>query len=135
VTIAQALGGVFPAMIILAVVATMFVTTEYRRGLIGLTLAACPRRGRVLAAKAGVIGLIAFAAGLAGAAVAVPLGQRAMRSHGAYVWPVSAVTEVRVIAGTAAAIALCAVLAVAVGTIMRRGAAAVAAVIALIVVP
>jgi ABC-type transport system involved in multi-copper enzyme maturation permease subunit len=39
------------------------------------------------------------------------------------------------IVGTAAALALCAVLAVAIGTVARRGAAAVAAVIALIAAP
>ena len=44
----------------------MFITAEYRRGLIRTTLAASPRRGRVLAAKAIVIGAVTFAAGLAG---------------------------------------------------------------------
>ena len=47
----------------------------------------------------------------------------------------TAVTELRMIVGTAAALAVCAVLAVAIGTIARRGAAAVAAVIALIAAP
>jgi hypothetical protein len=135
VTVAQTLAGLFVALMILTVVGTVFVTAEYRRGLIRVTLAACPRRGRVLAAKAVVTGLVAFAAGLAGTAVAVPLGQRVLRAHGAYVWPVTAVTQWRVIVGTAAVVALCAVLAVAVGTLLRRGAAAVAAVSALIVVP
>ncbi|HEX8005319.1 MAG TPA: ABC transporter permease subunit [Trebonia sp.] len=135
VTLAPTLIGTFVALIVLAVVGTMFVTTEYRRGLIRVTLAACPRRGRVLAAKAAVVGLVAFAAGLAGTAVAVPLGQRMLRSHGVYISPVTTLTEVRVIIGTAAAIAVCAVLAVAIGTVLRRGAAAVAAVFALIVVP
>jgi ABC-type transport system involved in multi-copper enzyme maturation permease subunit len=134
-TLAQTLGGVFVALIILAVVSAMFITAEYRRGLIRVTLAACPRRGRVLAAKASVIGLAAFAAGLAGAAVAVPLGQRTLRSHGVYLPPVTALTEARVIIGVAAAIAVCAVLAVAIGTMLRRGAAAVAAVFTLIAVP
>ena len=72
VTLAQTLAGVFVALFILAVIGAMFMTAEYRRGLIRVTLSACPRRGRVLAAKACVIGLVAFAAGLAGAAVAVP---------------------------------------------------------------
>ncbi len=135
VTIAQTLGGVFVALIILAVVGAMFITAEYRRGLIRVTLAACPRRGRMLAAKAVVIGLVAFAVGLAGASVAVPFGQRVLLSHGAYVWPVTTLTEWRVIVGTAAVIALCTVLALAIGTVLRRGAAAVAAVIALIAVP
>jgi ABC-type transport system involved in multi-copper enzyme maturation permease subunit len=135
VTLAQTLIGTFVALIVLAVVGAMFVTTEYRRGLIRVTLAACPRRGRVLAAKAAVIGLVAFVAGLAGTAVVVPLGQRMMRSHGVYIPPMATLTEVRVIIGTAAAIAVCAVLAVAIGTVLRRGAAAVAAVFALIIVP
>jgi ABC-type transport system involved in multi-copper enzyme maturation permease subunit len=135
VTIEQTLIGTFVALIVLAVVGAMFVTTEYRRGLIRVTLAACPWRGRVLAAKAAVIGLVAFAAGLAGTAVVVPLGQRMMRSHGVYISPMTTLTEVRVIIGTAAAIAVCAVLAVAIGATARRGAAAVAAVFALIIVP
>jgi hypothetical protein len=134
-TLAQTLGGLFVALIILVVVGAMFITAEYRRGLIRVTLAACPRRGRVLAAKASVIGLVAFAAGLAGAAVAVPFGQRVLRSNGVYLPPVTAATQARVIVGTAAALALCAVLAVAIGTLARRGAAAVAAAITLIAVP
>jgi ABC-type transport system involved in multi-copper enzyme maturation permease subunit len=134
-TLAQSLVGVFIALIILAVVGAMFVTAEYRRGLIRVTLAASPRRGRVLAAKATVTGLVAFAAGLAGAAIAVPLGQRVMGSSGIYLPPVTGLTEARMIVGTAAALAACAVLAVAIGTVARRGAAAVAAVVTLIVVP
>jgi ABC-type transport system involved in multi-copper enzyme maturation permease subunit len=134
-TPAQTLAGAFIALIILAVVGAMVITAEYRRGLIRVTLAACPRRGRVLAAKAAVTGLVAFAAALAGTAVAVPAGQRVLRSHGVYLPPMTAVTELRMIVGTAAALAVCAVLAVAIGTIARRGAAAVAAVIALIAAP
>jgi ABC-type transport system involved in multi-copper enzyme maturation permease subunit len=134
-TLEQTLGGVFVALVILAVIGAMFITAEYRRGLIRVTLAASPRRGRVLAAKAIVVGAIAFAAGLAGTAVAVPAGQWVLRDHGVYLPPVTTVTELRVIVGTAAVIAVCAVLAVAIGTIVRRGAAAVAAVVALIAVP
>jgi ABC-type transport system involved in multi-copper enzyme maturation permease subunit len=134
-TLEQTLSGVFVALAILAVVGAMFIAAEYRRGLIRVTLAACPRRGRVLTAKALVVGVVAFAAGLAGTVVAVPVGQRMLRDHGVYLPPVTALTQARVIVGTAAVIAVCAVLAVAIGTIVRRGAAAVAAVIALIAVP
>lgn len=134
-TLSQALGGVFVALIILAVVGAMFITAEYRRGLIRVTLAACPHRGRVLAAKAAVIGIVAFAAGLAGTAVAVPLGQSELRSNGVYLPPLTGLSELRVIVGVAAALALCAILALAIGTVVRRGAVAVSAVIALIAVP
>lgn len=134
-TIAQTLLGVFVALILLAVVAAMFVTAEYRRGLIRVTFAASPRRDRVLAAKAIVIAAVTFTAGLAGAAVAVIFGQQTLRGHGDYIWPVSPLTELRVIAGTAAAIAVCAVIAVAIGAVLRRGAAAVSVVVTLIVLP
>jgi ABC-type transport system involved in multi-copper enzyme maturation permease subunit len=134
-TIAQTLLGLFVGLILLAVVAAMFMTAEYRRGLIRVTLAASPQRGRALAAKVVVIGAVTFAAGLAGVAVAVLFGRRALRAHGVYVWPVTSLTELRVIVGTAAALAVCSVIAVAIGTVLRRGAAAVATIITLIVLP
>ena len=135
VTPAQTLAGAFIALIILAVVGAMFITAEYRHRLIRVTLAACPRRGRVLAAKTVVTGLVAFAVALAGTAVAVPAGQRVLRSHGVYLPPLTALAEARMIVGTAAALAVCAVLAVAIGTVARRGTAAIAGVTALIVAP
>jgi ABC-type transport system involved in multi-copper enzyme maturation permease subunit len=117
------------------VVAVMFITAEYRRGLIRVTLAASPRRGRVLAAKAVVIAAVAFAAGLAAAVVAVPLGEHLMRAAGMYVYPVTTLTLARVAAGTAALLAVAAVFALAVGTILRRSAVAVTVVVASIVIP
>ena len=135
VTIAQTLIGVFAGLIVMVVVGVMFMTAEYRRGLIRVTLAATPRRGRVLAAKAVVIGAVTFAAGLVASAIVVTLGQRVLRGNGVYVWPVTALTEVRVIVGTAAVLAAAAVIALAIGTVLRRSAAAVAAVIVVIVLP
>jgi hypothetical protein len=89
----------------------------------------------VLAAKAVVIAAVTFVAGLVSSAIVVTLGQRMLRSRGVYVWPVTALTEARVIVGTAAVLAVAAVIALAIGTIARRGAAAVAAVIVVIVLP
>ncbi|HEY3087362.1 MAG TPA: ABC transporter permease subunit [Jatrophihabitantaceae bacterium] len=131
----RTLVGTFAGLIALIVVAALFITAEYRRGLIRTTLAASPRRGRVLAAKAVVVGAVAFVAGLAAAAVAIPLGQHVLRSNGNYIYPVSASTEVRMIVGTAALLAVTAIAALAVGTMLRRGAGAVAAVIVAVVLP
>jgi ABC-type transport system involved in multi-copper enzyme maturation permease subunit len=133
--LAETLTGAFAGLIALAVVAAMFVGAEYQRGLIAVTLAAAPRRGQVLAAKAIVIGAVTFAAGLAGAAVAIPVGTRALHAHGAFVAPASVLTQVRVVAGTAALLAVTAVLALALATVLRRGADAVTAVVAGIVLP
>jgi ABC-type transport system involved in multi-copper enzyme maturation permease subunit len=133
--LAETLTGAFAGLIALAVMAAMFVGAEYQRGLIAVTLAASPRRGQVLAAKAIVIGAVTFAAGLAGAAVAVLVGKRVLHAHGAFVAPASVLTQVRVVAGTAALLAVTAVLALALGSVLRRGADAVTAVIAGIVLP
>jgi ABC-type transport system involved in multi-copper enzyme maturation permease subunit len=129
------LTGLFIGLIVVTVVGTMFITGEYRRGLIHTTLAASPRRGQVLAAKAIVIGLVTFVIGLVAAAIAVALGQHLLYADGNYVLPMSWVTGLRVAAGSAALLALAAVLALALGTILRRGAGPVTAVIALLVVP
>jgi ABC-type transport system involved in multi-copper enzyme maturation permease subunit len=135
VTIAQTLIGVFAGLIVVAVVGVLFMTAEYRRGLIRVTLAATPRRGRVLAAKAVVIGAVTFAAGLVAAAIVVTLGQRVLRGNGVYVWPATALSEVRVIVGTAAVLAVASVIALAIATVLRRSAAAVATVIVVLVLP
>jgi ABC-type transport system involved in multi-copper enzyme maturation permease subunit len=127
-------AGAFAGLIVVIVVGAMFITAEYRRGLIRTTLAAAPARGRVLAAKAVVIGPVTFVAGVIGAAPVIPVGASLLRSHGNYVFPMSALTEVRLVAGTAALLAVTAVLALAAGTILRHAAGAITAVIALTVV-
>jgi ABC-type transport system involved in multi-copper enzyme maturation permease subunit len=129
------LTGAFAGLIVVIVVGTMFMTAEYRRGLIRVTLAASPWRGQVLAAKAMVVGSVTFAAALPGAAAAVLLGERLMRGNGMYVFPAGALSLVRVVAGTAALLAVAAVLALALGAILRHGAGPVTAVIAAMVLP
>ena len=134
-TIEEHLIGTFAGLIAVVVVAGMFMTAEYRRGLIRLTLAASPRRGQVLAAKAVVVALASFATGLVAAVISVVIGTRMDHSQGMLVLPVSLLTEVRVIAGTAALVAVAAVLALALGTMLRRSAAAVTAAIVVVVLP
>ena len=129
------LVGAFAGLIAVVVVGTMFITAEYRRGLIRTTFAASPRRGRVLAAKAIVIGSVTFAATLVAAVIAVPLSSRLLRGNGNYLYPVTTLTEVRLVVGTAAMLAVAAVLALAIGALLRRGAIAVTVVIVAIVLP
>ncbi len=131
----RTLIGAFIGLIVLAVVATLFITGEYRRGLIRSTFAASPHRGRVLAAKAVVIGAVVFVAGLIGAGIALPLGEHRLRANGNAIYPAGTGTELRAVIGTAALLAVAAVFALALGTIMRRSAMAVTAVIVMIVLP
>jgi len=127
---------------LLAVIAlgALFMTAEYRRGLIRTTFAASPRRGRVLAAKAIVIGLVTFAAGLAGAAVALPVAEDKLRSGGwassVYpAWSLTSAPGLQIVVGTAGLLAVAAILALSAGAVLRRSAGAIAAVVVLLIVP
>lgn len=134
-TVSSALVGAFAGLIAAVVVGAMFMTSEYRRGLIRTTLTASPRRGRVLAAKALVLGAVTFLVGLVAGAVAVPVVSSLERSRGLYVIDVPLLSMLRVIGGTAALLAVAAVFALAVGCIVRRSAPAVAVVILAVVLP
>jgi ABC-type transport system involved in multi-copper enzyme maturation permease subunit len=133
--ISQTLDGAFAGLIAAIVVAAMFFTAEYRRGLIQTTLAARPARGQVLAAKAVVIGAVTFAGALIGCAIAVPVADHLLRGNGNVVDPVPLLTWLRVVIGTAAVFALAAVLALGLGAIFRHGATAVTAAIVLVILP
>ncbi|MFB4278744.1 ABC transporter permease subunit [Nonomuraea sp. MTCD27] len=134
-TIERTLTGTLVALIVVIVVAVLFVTAEYRRGLIRTTLLASPRRGRVLVAKASVVGAATFVAGLAATAVTLPVARGILRGNGIFTLPVSTLTEVRVIAGVAALLAVAAILALALGALFRRSSMAVIVAILALVVP
>ncbi len=134
-TVEGALTGTFAGLIVLIVLGSMFVSTEYRRGLIRTTLAASPHRGRVLAAKALVLGGVTFVVGLVGSALAFLIVNKIRRSNGVPVQQVATGTEVRVVVGTAVVLALSAVFALAAGAVFRRGAGAVVTAIVLLVLP
>ena len=127
--------GLLVALIVLTVVATMFITVEYRRGLIRTTLTATPQRGSVLAAKAVVIAAVGFAVGALAAAVGSPLGEHVLDANGNYIFPASALTKVQIVAGAGALLALTAVAVLALGTILRKSAAAITTGIVVFVFP
>jgi ABC-type transport system involved in multi-copper enzyme maturation permease subunit len=127
--------GTFFALIAMVIVGAMFITAEYRRGLIRTTLTVSPRRARVLAAKAIVLAAVTFTVGLIGTAVALPAGESKFRHGGYWIPPLPDAATARMIVGTAAVMAVASVLALALGVIVRRGVAAVSTVIVLIVLP
>lgn len=129
------LAGTFAALIAVIVVGALFITDEYRNNMIHVTLAASPGRSRVLVAKAIVLWSATFAAGLAGAILATPLGERLARGNGVYIFPVSSWTELRVALGTAALLATASVLSLSVGAILRHSAGTVTTVIVAVVLP
>jgi ABC-type transport system involved in multi-copper enzyme maturation permease subunit len=135
VTVAQTLVGTFVGLIVVVVIGVLLVTAEYRRGLIRTTLAACPRRVQVLAAKAVVVGAVAFGAGLAAASTVVLLGPGVLRGNGVYVHAASASTELRIVVGTAALLGVAAILAVGLGALLRRSVTAISTAVLVIVLP
>ncbi len=129
------LFGLVVALILLIVIGTMFITSEYRRGLIRTTFTATPDRGRVLAAKAVVIGGVGFAVGALASAAAIPIGEHVMSANGNYIFPAASLTVARVIAGSGALVALTAVAVLGIGTILRRSAGAILAGVVIFVLP
>src|SRR5260370_25329594 len=81
------------------------------------------------------MGVGAYVSVMAAAAVCVPLVEWVLRATGFDIFLVPPLTELRVVAGTAALLAVAAVLALAVGTMLRSSAAAVTTVIVAIVLP
>ncbi len=92
-TLSLLVGGTF-GLIAIIVLATLFITSEYRRGLIRTTFSASPRRGRILAAKAVVIGSVTFVAASIATAVAAAVSRHVLPANGNYVFPLGAATEV-----------------------------------------
>ncbi|MEU4219359.1 hypothetical protein [Actinoplanes sp. NPDC026623] len=134
------LFGVIAGLMALIAISVLFATSEYRRGMIRTTFLASPRRGRVLAAKAIVLGGVTYLIGLAAAVTAFLITQPVLREHG-FAPPAFAKesltdpTVIRTLLLTAAFMAGVAVFSLAVGTIMRRSAAAITTVIVLVILP
>ena len=125
-------GGALGSLVF-AVLGVLVMTSEYSSGTIRATLAASPRRPLVLAAKASVFGVVAlitgelatFAGFLAGAAFV----------HGGVPHPeLSQPAVLRAVALSGAYLALIGLIGLALGVIVRHGAAAIATVVALLFV-
>lgn len=132
--------GVFIGILPVIAVSVLFMTAEYRSGMVATSLAATSRRGRLLAAKSLVIGIVTLAAGLIGSVLSHVVAQPILRTNGFEPpsFPSVSLTDgpvIRAIVGTAVVVALIAVLSLALATVVRRSAAAIAVTVLLIVLP
>ncbi len=134
-TIERTLIGTFAGMIGVIVVAVLFGAAGSQQRLIGVTLRPSMWRSHALEAKAIVIGTGSFIAAVAAAIVVVSLGKRILRANGAEILPVSWLTELRIIVGTAALLAVAAVFALALRVLFRHSVPAVITAIAVLVLP
>jgi hypothetical protein len=133
------LSGVQVGMLAVAALGALFITAEFRRGMIRTTFAACPSRGRVLAAKAIVLGGATFSAGLIASVVSFLIWQanlrRTSRTPGLPELSLANLTVLRAVVGAAVLLALVAVLSLAVATIVRHTAVAIPLVLLPLLVP
>jgi hypothetical protein len=135
----DSLIGVQIALMAVVAVGVLFMTSEYKTGVIRTTFTVSPRRGRTLAAKAAVLGVTVFVTGLVASLAALFGSQPLWRSSGfappAYPHPSLLDGPVlRAVVGTAVFLALIAVFSLGVGTILRRTAGAIVGVITFVVV-
>lgn len=125
--------GMMFAQITAIVLGTLIVTSEYGTGMIRATLAATPRRGAVLAAKALVLTATLFVAGTATAFAGYFAGNAFLDAHGIGI-PLDADGVLRALFGSGLYMAGLGLLAAAVGLLVRHTAAALSIVLALVFV-
>jgi len=138
--VSDSLQGVHIGLLAMIVLGVLAAAAEYKTGMIRATLAAYPRRGPVLAAKALVVAGVAFVVGLPASTAAFLVAQPILRDRGVRppAYPYRSLIEVdvlRAVVGTAAALALLAVFALAIGMLLRRSSRALPLVIAVVMVP
>jgi hypothetical protein len=118
---------------------SLSMTSEHRTGTIATTFAACPGRGRVLAAKAAVLTAVVFVTGLMTSTAAFFV-TRPMQRHNGYGPPTYAEPSIsdpgviRAIVGTAAFLALIALFSMAVAAVLRGTASTILVLLTILVV-
>ena len=138
--VADALSGVGIGAIVAVVIGAIAIGNEYASGLIASTFAAQPRRSRVLASKAILVGVSTTAVGVAAAFVAFFATRSLQRSNGfvAPAYPDPDLTSepvLRAILGSGALCGLIGLLALGIGMVVKRTAITIPLVIGLMLVP
>jgi ABC-type transport system involved in multi-copper enzyme maturation permease subunit len=127
------LTGAYLAQLAIAVLGVLVVTSEYGSGMIRSTFAAVPRRLTVLSAKAVVFVGVTLVVTTSAAVVAFLVGQSILSSKGIGVG-LGSPGALRAILGTGLYLAVLGLLALSLGTIIRKTAGGIAAVFGLIFV-
>jgi ABC-2 type transport system permease protein len=126
-------SGMAIAQLAIAVLGVLCISSEYSSGMIRTSLIAVPKRGRVLAAKSLVFAAVTFVVGEVTNFVAFFAGQALISGHA----PHAALGDpgvARAVVGAGLYLTALAVLSVAVGTLLRHPAAAIAAMMAIVLV-
>ena len=132
------LTGIYLSQAIVAILAVLVITGEYGTGMIRVTLAAMPRRGTVLAAKATVLSGLVLAAGAVAVLASVLAGRLILPGHGftaAHGYPQLSLGDgpvLRAAAGSVLYLVLIGLLSLGVATAVRDSAVAIGIVLGLL---
>jgi ABC-type transport system involved in multi-copper enzyme maturation permease subunit len=132
---AFAMFGYLFSQIIFAVLGVLVVASEYSSGQIRLSLAATPRRGRLLFAKLTILAVVTLVAGLATSFGMFFVGQMVFSAYDA---PVASLTDdgaLRAVLGVGAMLMIVPVLAACVAALLRSTPAAITTVLAVTFAP
>ncbi len=129
--VGNTLVGMLIGVLLIGVVGVLAMTSEYTTGTIRATFAAAPRRLRVLAAKAAVVGAVALITGEAAAFLSFFAGCMSLR-HGITAPALSQPGVLRAIVLTGASLSLIGLLGLGLGAIIRRTAAAITVVVGIV---
>jgi hypothetical protein len=127
----RSLAGVHLAQLAIGVLGVLLISGEYATGMVRATLSAVPRRLPVLWAKVGLYAVVTFVLMLGASLAAFLVGQHFLASHGT---TLSAPHAWQSIYGTAGYLTAVAVLAVALGFIIRSTAGGIATLFGLLLV-
>lgn len=137
-TIRLSLTGIQVGQAVVAILAVLAICGEYSTGLIGVTLAAMPRRWTVLVAKAALVSALVLAAGAVAVSGSVVAGHLILPGHGftaARGFPPVSLgygPALRAAAGSVLYLTLIALLALGIAAIVRDSAVATGAVLAVL---
>ncbi|GHJ39528.1 ABC transporter permease subunit [Streptomyces sp. TS71-3] len=129
----QGLQGLGYALVAFGVLGVLTITSEYSGGLIRVSLAAVPRRGRLLAAKAAVLGGLVLVVGEVSSAVSFAVSQAIFAAKGADA-RLGDPGMLRAVLGGGLYIAVITLLSLALGVIVRRSAGALTVVLTVLFV-
>src|ERR1700723_225188 len=131
--VGNTLVGMLIGVLLIGTVGVLAMTSEYTSGTIRATFAAAPRRLRVLAAKAAVVGAVALITGEAAAFLSFFAGCMTLR-HGITAPALSQPGVLRAIVLTGASLSLIGLLGLGLGAIIRHPAAAITVVVGIVCV-
>src|ERR1039457_2375178 len=131
--ISNTLIGMLIGVLLIGVIGVLAMTSEYTSGTSRATFAAAPRRLRVLAAKAAVVGAVALITGEAAAFLSFFAGCMTLR-HGITAPALSQPGVLRAIVLTGASLSPIGLLGLGLGAIIRHTAAAITVVVGIVCV-